>query len=392
MTQQTSRSDSLVVRRATVDDWPRIWKFIQKAYEDLAQYKDEDRWNWQFVNNPFTVAKKSDTPDSVWVAVENNCVVGQIAVQKAQLNLSGNSLSAGWIVDVMVLPSHRGKQLGHRIHAECASKESLLVTLTMAPATRRIAEKAGCITLHRVFQYSRWQRLGADGVRLYLLNRTLHRPKLHRWALISTQLFGAHILLPILLNPILALRDWLQCRFRRTNSHITIEEKGAFDEEFDHIWNEHKGEYQAIFSRSSQFLEWRFEQCPALKYQKFIARRDGSPTGYIVLRRAQEGELPQGFIVDLFASRNDEETLDSLVRFSLEHFGDSVAEVNCATSIAEFSDALRRVGFFVTRTMRPTCVCSDSGILDKLERAEWFFSKADHDWDQIHLANHSSNT
>ena len=77
-----------------------------------------------------------------------------------------------------------------------------------------------------------------------------------------------------------------------------------------------------IFPRDARFLNWRFVDCPEPTYRRFVAERGGRAVGYVVLRRAEPVELPQGIIVDLYASRRDAQTVDELVRHSLAFFGD----------------------------------------------------------------------
>ena len=99
--------------------------------------------------------------------------------------------------------------------------------------------------------------------------------------------------------------------------------------------------------------------------------------------------MPQGIIADLYASRSDVETLDDLVRHSLAFFGKDVAAIDCGTSVAEFEAVLRKQSFFRTSTHHPTCICRDSSLREQIARLrnDWFFSKGDHDWDQICLAD-----
>ena len=146
-----------------------------------------------------------------------------------------------------------------------------------------------------------------------------------------------------------------------------------------------------IFPRDARFLNWRFVDCPEPTYRRFVAHRGGRAVGYVVLRRAEPVELPQGIIVDLYASRRDVQTVDALVRHSLAFFGTDVSAVDCGTSVGEFEAVLRKHGFFRTRAHHPTCVCRDSALGDRLAqlRNDWFFSKGDHDWDQIHVADPS---
>ena len=328
----------------------------------------------------------------VWIALDGDHVVGQIAVQPACLQVQEDTHRAGWIVDVMVLPSHRGQGLGHQLYQAVARDVNILVTLTMADATRRMAERLGCITLGAVHQFTRWVRLDAATVRRYLLVRTAN----HRWANRMTRSacgrLRLHEVLAAIANLLLDLRD----RRDRSTTRIgttTIVEVGAFGADIDALWERTRAAYPAIFPRNARFLNWRFVDCPELNYRRFIATRDGATVGYVVVRRAEPVELPQGLIVDLYAARDDRETIEALVVHSIDLFRRGVAAVDCATSAPEFAAVLRAHGFFRTRAARPTVVCGNAFLGQRLASLKdaWFLSKADHDWDQIHVAEPASH-
>jgi GNAT superfamily N-acetyltransferase len=348
-------------------------------------HKGEERWTWQFVRNPFGSRSEGLLP--VWAAFDGGRVVGQIAVQDALLQVEEQTLEAGWIVDVMVLPGFRGHGLGHRLHDEVVRGVPILVTLTMARATRRIAEKAGCITLGPVHQLTRWVRLDAESVRRYLLARTVYHPRINALARFLCRRLLFHRALPIVVNPLLRLRDVVR-RSRARPGPTVIEEVRSFGVEADRLWERTRRDYPVIVPRDSRFLNWRFVDCPTLSYRRFVARRGNETVGYLVLRRCEPEELPQGVIVDLYAARGDTTTIRDLVRHSIAFFGQEVAAIDCATSVPEYEAVLRRHGFFATRTALPTCVCTDAALRRRLEelKDQWFFSKGDHDWDQIHVA------
>ena len=91
--------------------------------------------------------------------------------------------------------------------------------------------------------------------------------------------------------------------------------------------------------------------------------------------------------MDLFADRHDLVVFEDLVTHAIKFFGSDVASVECATSLREIETILRKRGFLRVRMLAPTVVASCQGLIDDITklRNEWFFSKADHDWDQIHL-------
>ena len=380
---------AIIVRRASRSDRPAIARFIEDAYGARAQYKATPRWTWQFIDNPFGRRQGDELPSGLrWMAIASSV---RSLFRTALLQVEGKTFEAGWAVDIMILPSHRGAGIGHRLHEAVAGDVDILMALTMAQASRRMAEREGCVTLAEVHQLTRWVRLDAASVRRYLLLRTAN----HRWAHVAARLscnvFQFHRLFPRLANPLLRLRDLVR-RSPRGPEATSIVEVDRFGPEIDELWERTRGDYPVIFPRDARFLNWRFVDCPEPRYRCFVAERGGRVVGYVVLRRAEPVELPQGIIVDLYASRRDVQTIDELVRHSLAFFGDNVSAVDCGTSVAEFEAVLRKHGFFRTRAHHPTCICRDSALRDRLAqlRNDWFFSKGDHDWDQIHLADPSA--
>jgi GNAT superfamily N-acetyltransferase len=385
-TPETLRGSSVIsVRRARLCEYPKIAAFIREAYQELAPFKARERWDWQFVLDPYTHSRDGHVP--VWIAEDSGKVIGQIAVQEGTLEVDGISHSAGWIVDVMILPSHRGLGLGHRLYAAVAKEIPILITLTMAPATRRIAEGVGAIDLGEVKLYSRCTLLDERTVQRYFLARTAYHPRINSAVRLLCRHFSVHRALARLGNLLLSLRNTV-LRMPRARKETLIVETHFFGSEIDLFWRRVSRDFPVAFTRESKFLNWRFCECPQMKYRCFIASRNGNTVGYMVLRQTEPVELPLGVIVDLVAARQDHSTIEDLIAFALECFDGRVAAVECATSVPEFATILRSFGFHSIRTERPNGVVADGGIRKRLESDSrgWLFSKADHDWDQIHLA------
>jgi GNAT superfamily N-acetyltransferase len=374
---------SIGIRRARIEDRSAIEHFICRAYQELAPLKGPDRWRWQFVENPFLPDSKGCVP--VWIVFDGDDVVGQIAVQASDVQVAGCVHAAGWIVDVMILPAYRGRGLGHSLHQAVARDVPLLLTLAMAPATRRMAERGRAITLGPTRQFSRWTQLCAGDVRRYLVQRTAHRKLIAQAVRWACGIFAFHHIFVLLVDPWLSLRDRVR---RRTPRSISIAEIERFGPAIDELWQKASAAYPAICPRNSRFLNWRFVDCPQLRYRIFLAYRDGEVVGYSVLRRTIPQELRQGIIVDLFADRRDLAVFRDLISHAVDHFGDEVASVECATSLPEIESILHKNGFFNSRTLAPTVVVSDQTLRREISglKNDWFFSKADHDWDQIHFA------
>ena len=162
----TAEHGVTVVRRASVEDMPALLRFVGETYGAGAPYKDRTRHRWQFEESPFKADVSADP--TIWLAEDRGRVIGVIGVQDGRLWVGGRAVPAGWIVDVMVHPEARGQGLSHLIHDRIMAERKVLVTLTMAEATRRVAERAGCLTLGPVRQFVLPHKLSARSVTRFL--------------------------------------------------------------------------------------------------------------------------------------------------------------------------------------------------------------------------------
>ena len=362
-------------------DWELIEKFIVEAYGRSAAYKGRERWYWQFVANPFR-----STLISVWIALDEGNVVGQIAVQPTIVQIENVEYPAGWIVDVMVLPAHRGRSLGHKLHAAVAAEMPLLATLTMAPAMRRMALRAGSVSLGSVHEFTKLIHLRRDTVRRYLLTRAANRLQIRRLVQVACSVFRLDRLMTFMVNGFLHLTGTGQ--IQSGQGAVEIAEVERFEDELDCFWNNARSEYPAIFTRSARFLNWRFVSAPDLRYRCFVARRANQLIGYLVIRRTLAVELPTGRIVDFLVYRSDLEAIECLVKHAIGALGNEVDFIDCGTSAPEIVAILRRFGFVRTRTERPTIVCQDPELRRRMQELDgkWYFTKGDQDWDQVFVS------
>lgn len=370
------------IRRATLADLPAIQDFIDATYGTTAPFKGEARWRWQFLENPFQ--PHDDPAPTVWIAVSDGRVAGQIAVQDAALRLQGRTVEAGWIVDVMIRPEFRGMGLGHRIHDRVMEDRATLVTLTMAPATRRIAEKAGCVTLGETRQYIRPVRISARTVSQFVVAKTRNKPRLRGIA----RVFNATRIGPAILGMAAGggARMARLFRARPAQAAARIEEVEEFPDAVDVLWDAVMDRYPAIFERNLRFLNWRFRDAPGLVYRRFLLVGDNGVRGYVVTRLGNPAEMPLGVIADVFADPADAAAIDALLAHAVAVLSPECEYIEAAASTSAYRRALERAGFVATRRMRPTVVTSDTGVRAAAPETldGWHFTKADHDWDQVH--------
>ncbi len=375
-------SDPTLIRRARLEDWPAIERFLAANYGSEAPFKHHARWLWQFVRNPFHLEGSADP--TVWIALEDGQVIGQLAVQDGQVRIASRTYPAGWLVDLMVDPRARGRGLGHALHRAIMAERPLLMKLTMAPATRRIADRAGALTLAPVSEYILPTALSGATVSHLLASRAEARrsrkPMLARALDLAARMPAAPAMAAA------AMRAAARVRRRATAGDGRIEEVDRIGAAADALWDRLASRFPASFARTSEFLDWRFGKAPDLPYRKFILRRGGNPVGWLVTRAAHPAEPRMGVLVDMFADPEDGSALAALVAHAVDMLSPATEYIRAAASTPAFRRALANAGFLRVRTHRPTVACSDPGLRATIALMKdlWHFTKGDHDWDQLH--------
>jgi len=370
-----------IMRRASVADKDAIWNFIKVAYGDSSKHMLE-RWNWQYRENPYIKKEQNFLP--MVLAVKDDQIVAQNCETPVKLKVGEEIYRATWGNDFIVLPDSRGQGVGLSLMQFHFKQTKLIMGLWLPFLTRSINEYLGAKTLDPVNAYWRPVRMHRFFVNSYLMLKTQNKPFSHRLVKILCRFFFFDRLIPIILNIVWGLRDFVERRTKEKGL-CDIQEVDYFDERIDDFWHSTSGQYEIIVKRDKEFLNWRYSLNHQITYRKFIATRDGETKGYLVLRKAEPEELNVGKIIDLYASRNDQQTIEDLIRHSIQFFGNDVEVIDCATSAEEYQRAFSKFGFFKVETQAPMYHCKDASLADKLEsrKSECFFTKGDHDWDQF---------
>ena len=369
------------VRQARLEDWPAIARFIAITYGAQAPYKQRARWDWAFLHNPFN--QDSDGRVPVWIALHRGEVAGQIALQPGRIWLRGVSYEAGWIVDVMVHPEHRGRGVGHLIQQAMKATGRTLVTLTMAEATRRMAEKAGCITLAPVRQMVRIGRLRGDTAGAVVRPILQRRPRLRgigRWF----ERAGAVPMAAAGLASAAAAARRLALPRTASGDIRSVDRIDA--SVADRLFARAAAAIPGLWDRGGTFCRWRFDAEPVLRYNRALLLRGGEAEGQVVWRLPEPMELNVGTLADVLADPADGAAIEALTAHAVSAMAPHCEAIIAGASHPGHIRALRRAGFVTVKTHRPTVVCADPAVLARFAAIGegWHFTKADHDWDQLH--------
>lgn len=364
---------TVIIRQATPDDQERIGRFLQIAYRGRAQYKFPARWSWQFVENPFWDG--NGLP--IWLAEADDQIVGQTCVMMVPLKWADRSCLAGWAVDTVVLPDYRRQGIGRQLQATQTKDNDIVMGLMMSPITRRFKVGLGWEEANPVIELYKTIRFSPQQARAIVAN------KLGAGNMLSSacRLRHAAGALATSLSFFKRLRDLLG---PRTGIHsITVERVERFDDGIDQLWTRLAPHFPLIVQRDAAYLNWKFAEQPHMDYDKFVARRGQTVSGYVITRTGTPPEARMGIIADLFAASEDDAVLRRLLVHAIGHLRrEGVNGIIAASSVPEYVAHFLQQGFRRTRELIPMF---RSKTVAQMPTDGWFLSVGDHDWDQYPL-------
>ena len=256
----------------------------------------------------------------------------------------------------------------------------------MAQTTRRMAEKLGGVTLRPVYQLLRPNSISSRTLN-YVIKERLQTRRHLKWLVNATGV-ATQMLLPFARLAIRANR-FLAARTPPASPLIEVSRHDHVDiDTWTSLWTKFKAVMPATCDRSWQFYEWRYEHVPDLRYGFSVAKRNSEVVGILVWRRPLSDELNVGTIFDILADPNDLDVVTALLGDALDVLSATCESVVTGTSHRALLAVLKNAGFLLVKRHCPTVVSSkhDTRRLFENHAEAILFSKADHDWDQIHVA------
>lgn len=366
-----------MIKRATLADKPEIFKFIQKAYLNIWQYRIPDRWEWEFVNNPHL----DNTELPVFIAVDRDGkVVGQSCALIEKVKIGSEIYKLGWGVDAFVLPEYRGQGIGMQLQKANDEAHAIFMSLSMAKSVRKMKLSLGSTPIDPLPVFRRYQRFSSD-----IFRNTGAKKKL------KNQLFPKFRLMTRLIK-IIATRFFLITRnflsdimnhylFQKNLESLALTAVEIFPEDIDQLWEKLNPKFYAIIKRDRIHLNWKYVDQPNMNYLRVIARKKGEICGYIIFRNGKYPERKFGMISDIFVDPEDSQTIFLLLYYAMSHFRkEKVTEIIAATTVLQYQYILKKFGFVETGEELPVIHSTVEGL--KVEPDKWFLGNSDHDWDQ----------
>ena len=134
---------------------------------------------------------------------------------------------------------------------------------------------------------------------------------------------------------------------REAPTSVQVEAITRFDDGASELWARTRDQYAFSLVRDTQYLNWRYVDCPT-PYLIWAARRQDQLVGYLVafVSRAQ----PLGTIVDFFTHPEDEDAAASLLRVAIDAMQQAGTQVVHAWTLQEGAESAS------TRLLKRTCM------------------------------------
>jgi|GEM_PF-2907894 len=288
----------------------------------------------------------------------NERMVGLCAGRPARWMIGGRVHGAVAICDWYVAPDHEGRLLGRRLLRRFETPERLLYAFSMSDVAAAYLGRLGWIGPHAASLLA------------------LPVPRLTRLAF-----------------ALLPRRGGLVLEEQVITGGGTL---GPLAAGFDRI-EANRGSALARMIRGGEEWAWRLSVCGERDYHVCLARRDGVPVGYVVVRRMTPGASrilgrhAGAIITDLVAVNDDPAVLRALARRAAAIAARlQVVVVLMATSLAAHRRALIACGFLSSRwpvldrflgRAAPTFMWSPRGPAAALAPEDFVFTFADSDVD-----------
>jgi hypothetical protein len=310
---------------------------------------DRARFEWFYLRNPAGRARCN------WLRHGSETApVGFLGIGRRNLFLAGAAVTAGLLVDFVVVPQHRSAlpalMLQRKGREHAAASMPIIYGL---PDTKAVLV---CKRLesHIKFDLRRYARVVRSRVYLErLLPRWLARPL----AMFTDALDGIGMRLQLALAA--GTGQWVQ----------------GFDASFDDLWAAYPKGDLCIGPRDRAFLQWRFADQPGRKYRTFVVRNKGALRAYFI---CEINDASLG-VKDCLAIGSEREFRDALLMLALAARREGLNSVELQIAATKsIGRALRRAQY-VARSHRPFFAVVAEPLRSRASTVRWYITQADED-------------
>ena len=234
----------MIYRRFHRDDKGAVIHVLHASFDSWRQ-RSEDHWTWKFEQNPHGLAR-------IWVAEDGGRIAGCYIVNPVLLRAGVATILGGQAVDLAVHPDYRGRGVFTNL-------------------ARKALEESTGEGVALVFAFAPEASFGGSV-------RAGYQPQ---------------FAVPKTYCPLVGrITRWRQF------GDLALSEVKKFDSRFAVFASGRHGEISV--QHDPEYLQWRYCENPARRYETIVCERDGDICGYCVLTaNATRRLVSPGYVVDL---------------------------------------------------------------------------------------------
>jgi acyl carrier protein len=319
------------------------------------------RWRWMFVES----ARRLGLDPRVWLARDEGRVVGHMGAIPVRLKLGSAERHTAWLVDTMVVESHRASALGSRLMVQAYEDLPFALSLGQTAEMRTILVRLG------------WKQVAP----LQTAQLLIRPEKVLKGKLPSPVAWAAG--LGVTMSA--ALHDALRDRVRFESREV-----GQFNEEHDLLWQRVSRDIGCGVVRDASYLNWKYVDQPGQEFVRLEMRDNHTLVGSAVLMFREpdrDYQYHRAFLVDLVAPLSNGALLRPLVRAVAAAAEERGAHaLICMHVNAALTATLRACGFLLREPTRFLVVSpgdvEEPALSQLLSADSWFVTQGDSDIDR----------
>jgi hypothetical protein len=286
-----------------------------------------DYWIWKHLDSPAG-------PSIVTVALKDNMIVGSHHNTPHNIKIGDRTISASQATDLATHPNFRRMGVNRSIneHNIEHGRDDIFFTfwVTQNPIVKKLNRSGGNFEFPRPI---------SNLIHLENVNRYLEKKKVENKYLYQIKY---------------SVQKFLSDLRNQPSNHVDFEivNISNFSERIQVFWDSIKTRYDFAFVLSPEYLNWRYCDPRAGKYEVYSAEKESEILGFIVTRVNRiDIENPRGFIVELLVASGRSDVAKALLKESVNNLlAEGVNEIRSWVVEKHFLEPIfLENGFFKTR-------------------------------------------
>lgn len=339
---------------------PAVLEFCKTAWPTRRPDYIESRWKWMYLQS----ARRLNVPPRVWLSRDGERVVGHMGAQFIRLKMGEAEKTTAWLVDTMVLESHRDQGIGASLLLQSQDDMPLSLSLGQTAQMRTVLKTMG------------WKHIAPLQTYVLPLNaRRILKDKL-----------------PAPVVPAVSTLLMLQGSTRRlltarSTGSTVVQSIERFSARHDALWQEASASYGCATVRDASYLNWKYVDQPGQEYTRLEVTRGDELVGCAVLLIAEPNEVyrhRRAYIVDVVTPTSTRR-LHAVLRAAIEHCEEiGIDAVVMHVINRPIERALKNFGFMRRSPTRHLLISGGQhlAIPELVDSSQWLITHGDSDIDR----------